>query len=421
MARANADRVLADLHRLREIGRHRTGVHRPTLSPEDMRTRRWLADELAAIGHETTIDGIANVMGRAPGDGPHLLAGSHLESQNHAGWLDGALGVVYALEAARACAEDPDAAGTSGVDVIAFADEEGHFSGGFIGSESFVGELEEARIDRLEDRSGRGSLRRLLAEAGLAGRPRLVIDPDRYRGFLEAHIEQGDWLESQGLGIGVVTSIVAIWQYRIAFEGVRNHAGTTRMAIRRDAGKALMRLWRRIEETFPSVAAERSVWTVGRVTLDPGAPSIIPGGAEMLFQFRDADPAVLATMKSALEGLVAEANEHGPCPCVLERLGENTPAVMDPTIRDALAAAAEAKAPGRHASMPSGAGHDAQVIARKLSSGMLFVPSIGGVSHHWTEDTSDADIALGAEVYVDAVDRLLKDGRRARRRGRPSR
>ncbi len=408
MAKADPDRVLRDLYMLREIGRFKTGVHRPTLSPDDMQTREWLADELRAIGHEATIDGIANVYGKAPGDGPHLLCGSHIESQNEAGWLDGALGVVYALEAARACAEDPDLAGKSGVDVMAFSDEEGHFSGGFIGSQSFIGDLSDARIDELEDRSGRGSLRHCLDQAGLSGRPRLQIERDRYKGFVEAHIEQGDWLESQGLGIGVVTSIVAIWQYAIRFEGTQNHAGTTRMAIRRDAGKALMEFWRRIEEEFPKAAAERSVWTVGGVTLDPGAPSIIPGGAEMLFQFRDADPEVLNRLKSLLESLVQEANDRGPCPCTLEVLGENTPAVMAPELQAALTASAEEITPGKHALMPSGAGHDAQLLARVMPSAMLFVPSIGGISHHWSEDTSDADIALGAQVYVDAVSRLLK-------------
>lgn len=406
MAEANTDRVLRDLYALREIGRFRTGVHRPTLSPEDMEARRWLADALAGIGHDTNVDGIANVYGRAPGSGPHLLAGSHVESQNHAGWLDGALGIVYALEAARAVAEDPALAGR-GVDVIAFADEEGHFSGSFLGSKSFTGDLGEAEIDASQDRSGRGSLRDCLAAAGLAGHPRVTLEPGRHRAFLEAHIEQGDRLEAAGLSIGVVTSIVAIWQYRIAFEGAQNHAGTTRMAARRDAGVALMRLWHRIEETFPALAGPHTVWTAGRVTLDPGGPSIIPGRAEMLFQFRDAEQGTLDRLHAHLDRLVREADAAGPCRARLEVLGQSRPALMDPGVQQALEEAAERIAPGRHVRMPSGAGHDAQFIAPHLPSGMLFVPSIGGISHHWSENTSDEDIALGARVYVEAASRLL--------------
>ena len=404
MITANPDRALADLYELRQIGTYKTGVHRPTLSPEDMLSREWLATKLREIGHDVTIDGIANVYGRAPGKGPFTLGGSHIESQNHAGWLDGALGVVYALEAARAVAE---AGHPGGVDVMAFADEEGHFTGGsFLGSESFVGDVTEETMDASVCRSGRGKLRDLLAQAGLAGRPRLQIQPDRYRGFIEAHIEQGQTLEAEDLKIGVVTSIVAIWQYRITFQGTQNHAGTTKMSIRKDAGKALMRLWHRIEEEFPKIIGPHSVWTVGRVTLDPGAPSIIPGGAEMMFQFRDADQAVLDRLKARLFELVEEAGK-GPCPCTIEVMGESKPALMADAPKDALLAAAKAHAADQWLVMPSGAGHDSQVIAPYVPSAMMFVPSIGGISHHWSENTADEDIKLGAKVYVDAMARLL--------------
>lgn len=406
MIKANSKRVLRDLYHLRSIGTFKTGVHRPTLSPEDMETRHWLAGELSAIGHDAQIDGIANVMGRAPGSGPFVLAGSHIESQNKAGWLDGALGVVYALEAARAVAE---AGGPGGVDVMAFADEEGHFTGGsFLGSESFVGDVTEETMDASIDRSGRGRLRDLLAEAGLAGRPRVRMDPSRYTAFLEAHIEQGQRLEDEGLRIGVVTSIVAIWQYRITVSGNQNHAGTTRMAIRRDAGKALMQFWQRIEEVFPGIVGPDSVWTVGRVTLDPGAPSIIPGGAEMLFQFRDADQQILDRLHETLYRLVAEADAEGPCSVTIDTMSQSKPAIMAPGPQGCVLEAAKALAPDHHLVMPSGAGHDAQVIAPHVPSAMMFVPSIGGISHHWSENTSDADIALGAEVYVDAVRRMIE-------------
>jgi N-carbamoyl-L-amino-acid hydrolase len=408
MASINPDRVLSDLYDLREIGRYKTGVHRPTLSPDDMEARRWLAAKLQDVGHEVTIDGIANVFGKSPGVGPHVLSGSHIESQNHAGWLDGALGVVYALEAARAVAEDPNLSGRgAGVDVIAFADEEGHF-GPFLGSYSFVGELSEEAIDNARDRTHGRSLRDCLAEASLAEKPRLQIQPGRYSGFFEAHIEQGNRLETEGLSIGVVTSIVAIWQYRIVFKGDQNHAGTTTMATRKDAGKALMQLWHRIEQAFPDVAGPHSVWTTGRVTLDPGGHSIIPGSAELLFQFRDADQDTLDRMHACLEGLVREADAAGPCLARLEVLGQSTPAIMAQSPQDALVRAAEQSAPSKYAIMPSGAGHDAQVIARHLPSGMMFVPSIGGISHHWSENTSDEDIKTGAQVFADAIAMYLE-------------
>lgn len=401
----NAERVLGDLYELRSIGSYKTGVHRPTLSAEDMVSRRWLVDKLNAFGHEASIDGIANVLGKTRAKGRKLLAGSHIESQNYAGWLDGALGIVYALEAARAVAATPELADT-GIDVIAFADEEGHF-GNFFGSYSFVGELEEDKIDAARDRTRGTPLRTALADAGLAGVPRVQMEPGRYSGFLEAHIEQGDWLEDQKLSVGIVTSIVSISQYRIVVEGTQNHAGTTRMAIRRDAGRTAVEICNALNEIFPKHAGERSVWTVGRITLEPGAPSIIPGRAEVMFQFRDADPAKLAELEEVLRKVVADADRNGPCDARVETVSRSIPAVMDDAIQDAFAKGGEEHCPGKYTRMPSGAGHDAQIIARHLPAGMLFVPSIGGISHHWTENTSDEDIVMGARVYASAAGHLL--------------
>jgi N-carbamoyl-L-amino-acid hydrolase len=394
-------RLLGDLHRLRGFGTYKTGVHRPTYSAVDMESRSWLCERMREAGLAPEIDGIGNVIGRSPGDGPKLLLGSHTETQNHAGWLDGALGVMYALEIARSRNEQ----GLGGVDVVAWADEEGHY-GSFHGSRSFIGELSEADIDAGRSRYSAATLREALEAAGLAGVPRATLDPVRYAGYLEAHIEQGDNLEATGRRIGVVTSIVGIWTYRISFAGVQNHAGTTRMAIRRDAGVALVKLATAIEQRFPSVAAERSVWTIGRITLDPGAASIVPGGAEMLLQFRDADPAVLARLEATLEALVAEANA-GPCDVTLVNLSRSIPMQMDEGFQAVLTRAAERLAPGAHQTMPSGAGHDAQFLARRMPAAMLFVPSIGGISHHWAEDTAEADIVLGCEVLAAGVAEIL--------------
>ena len=207
MPKIDAAHFLRDLNELRQIGRYRTGVHRPTYSPEDMESRRWLMQRLAECGLEPSIDGIGNVHGRHRGPGPRLLVGSHIESQNQAGWLDGALGVVAGVALARAGLP---------VDVCAFADEEGHFEGGFLGSKSIIGELSEAEIDRSRSRNDGTPLRDALAAAGLAGKPRMQLEAGRHKGFFEMHIEQGTQLESAGLHLGVVSGIVAIWQFRKA-------------------------------------------------------------------------------------------------------------------------------------------------------------------------------------------------------------
>ncbi len=394
----DTDRFLRDLNELRQIGAFKTGVDRPTYSPDDMRSRQWLVERMAEVGLEPTIDGVGNVFGRSPLPGPKLLSGSHIETQNEAGWLDGALGVVAAVALARA-----------GIpcDCIAFVDEEGHY-GSFIGSRSFIGLLPEEEIDHLSNRYHGKPMRDALSEAGLAGRPRVQMEPGRYKGFFEMHIEQGTALEKAGHKIGVVTGIVAIWQYRITFEGSQDHAGGTTMAERRDAGLAAVRLLAWLDQEFPRHCGPNTVWTCGRIAVQPGAASIIPGSAEILFQFRDTDMAVLERLDTVLRRGVHEINRTDRCPATIGVLSQSRPALCDVKMEDALVQAAEQLVPGQWQYIPSGAGHDAQYMARVMPAAMLFVPSIGGISHHWAEDTSAEDLAIGLRVLVAGARRFLE-------------
>jgi len=407
MPQTNGERVVADLKRLADFGRYRTGVHRPTYSAEDVASRQWLAEQFAEAGLDPVIDGIGNVIGRNPRASRRLLVGSHSETQPHGGWLDGALGVIYALELARAFAADPALAGL-GIEPIAWADEEGHF-GNMLGSRSFTDTLPENEIEAGRSRDG-VPLRAALAEAGFAGRPRERLDPQRYVGYLEAHIEQGDWLDSAGLKIGIVEAIIGNWNYWVTITGQQNHAGTTQMARRRDAGTAMVRLASHIHDRFAGIAGPRTVWTLGRMLLDPNAPSIVPGRAEMQVQFRDTDTTILGRFEKALLEMVAEADRAGPCGIAIEPISKSEPALMDPRFQDLIEQAAERHAPAAHLRMPSGAGHDAQILSRRVRSAMMFVPSLNGVSHHWSEDTREEDIALGAQVFADAAAAILRAG-----------
>ncbi len=350
MTDVDPQQFLADLDQLRAIGAFKTGVHRPTYTPQDMESRRWLMDRMRAAGLAPEIDGIGNVLGRHPGVGPKVLVGSHIESQNEAGWLDGALGVVAGVALARAGLP---------VDAVAFADEEGHY-GSFIGSRSFIGLLDDAEIDRLVNRFHGKPLRTALVEAGLAGRPRLAIEDGGYRGFLELHIEQGTNLERQKHQVGVVTGIVAIWQYRIIFEGQQDHAGGTTMAERRDAGLAAVRLLAWIDAEFPKHCDERTVWTTGRITLEPGAPSIIPGRAEVYFQFRDISQDTLQRLDALLNRAVVESNRRERVSVSLEVVSQSLPVACDPRLMDALAGAADALrlAPGSGCRAAPGTTHN---------------------------------------------------------------
>ena len=406
MPKIDGERVVADLKRLAEFGRYKTGVHRPTYSPVDVESRHWLADKFCEAGLETVIDGIGNVIGRNPRARRRLLVGSHSETQPYGGWLDGSLGVIYGLELARVFADDPDC----GIEVAAWADEEGHY-GNYLGSRSFTDALPEDEIDQTRGRDDGTPLRQALERAGFAGRPRERVDPSRYVGYLEAHIEQGDTLDTSGLRIGVVETIVGIWNYRVALIGEQNHAGTTRMVRRRDAGVAMVRLATRIHDRFPEIAGPRTVWTIGRMLLEPNAPSVVPGRAELQVQFRDADIDRLAAIEKALHDLVSEADRAGPCACEIETIVRTEPRPMDPGFQEQIEAAAERHAPGMHMRLPSAAGHDAAVLSYRMPSGMMFIPSLRGISHHWSEDTREEDIVLGAQVFADAAERILRSAR----------
>src|SRR5215468_9328340 len=403
MPTIDGQRVVADLKRLADFGRYKTGVHRPTYSPVDVESRQWLAERLREAGLDPVIDGIGNVIGRYPSAGRRLLVGSHSETQPYGGWLDGSLGVIYGLELARAFAGDP----ACGIDVAAWADEEGHY-GNFLGSRSFTDALSEEEIDRTRGRDNGTPLREALERAGLAGRPRERVNPSRYVGYLEAHIEQGDTLDTSGLRIGVVETIVGIWNYRVVLTGEQNHAGTTRMVRRKDAGVAMVRLATRIHERFPEIAGPRTVWTIGRMLIEPNAPSVVPGRAEMQVQFRDADIDRLATFEKELYALVHETDRAGPCACEIEAIARTEPRPMDPRFQEQIEAAAGEHAPGKHMRLPSAAGHDAAVLSYRMPSAMMFIPSLRGISHHWSEDTKEEDIMLGAQVFADAAERILR-------------
>src|SRR6266446_6307995 len=409
MPMIDGQRVVADLKRLAEFGSYKTGVHRPTYSPVDVESRHWLADKLREAGLDTMIDGIGNVIGRNSSARRRLLVGSHSETQPYGGWLDGSLGVIYGLELARTFAADPGCA-ELGIEVAAWADEEGHYES-FLGGRSFTGVLSEEQIDQVRGRDDGTPLREALRHAGFAEHPRERVDPARYVGYLEAHIEQGDTLDTSGLRIGVVETIVGIWNYRVSLIGEQNHAGTTRMVRRKDAGVSMVRLATRIHDRFPEIAGPRTVWTIGRMLLEPNAPSVVPGHAEMQVQFRDLELDRLVRFEKAFHELVGEADRAGPCRVEIETIGCSEPRPMDPTFQQQIAAAAERHAPGMHLRLPSAAGHDAAVLSYRMPAGMMFIPSLGGISHHWSEDTNEEDIVLGAQVFAEAAERILRTAR----------
>ena len=232
------------------------------------------------------------------------------------------------------------------------------------------------------------------------------VSADQFTGFIELHIEQGPTLDTSGEQIGVVTDIVGIRDMKVTFDGQQNHAGTTPMHLRRDAFQAVSAFNAALNERLRNIVTPQSVWTIGHVSLHPNASSIVPGRAVFSMQWRDADTDRLARMEQVIRNTASEiADDHGMKLSFGTMLGLE-PVAMDSRLRSALEAGADTVAPDNWRTMPSGALHDATNVSRLMPVAMLFVPSIGGVSHTFEEDTAEGDLVAGVRVLAEAMDRL---------------
>ena len=398
MLPVNAKRFLADLHTLRQFGAAGVGkgVVRPAYSDADIAAREWLAGRMREAGLSVHVDPVGSMFGLA--EGTSLLLGSHSDSQPEGGWLDGALGVIAALEVARASGE----ASGPPVSVVSFQDEEGRF-GVTTGSAVWSGNLSLDKADGLTDRDG---VTFADARARMPGRSDEFVDPGRFSGFLEMHIEQGPVLDREGEAIGVVDAIVGIRDMKITLVGEQNHAGTTPMPGRRDAFQALSRFNTLLAERFANVVTPHTVWTIGHVSLHPNASSIVPGKVTFSMQWRDGDTDRLGRMEAIIRETVEEVAASGGFELSFGPLLGLEPVDMDPRLRSALETSAETDVPGRWRKMPSGALHDATNVSKLMPVAMLFVPSIGGISHAFGEDTAEPDLVTGLRVLAGAVEVL---------------
>jgi len=391
------DRLLSDLRELAMIGKFQTGVDRVAFSAADIEARRWLLAKLQAAGLDASMDQVGNVLGRYPNVASAVLVGSHTDTVPKGGWLDGALGVVYGLEIARSAVEAGERL-TTGIDVVSFQDEEGTFLP-FLGSRSFCADVTDEEIAQCRSRDGTPLTQALAGFTHEA--PPLQLDRARHVCFLEAHIEQGPRLEAAGRCIGVVSAIVGIRRFRIRALGRADHAGTTPMVGRSDAGAELIKLAVWIGEEFSRLAGPDTVWNIGRIEFHPGAANVVPAEAELLIEFRDTRADTLDAIESRLLERVS-APQNRTCKIEAEQLARIPPTAMANDLIELIQRAAAAA--GEQAMlMPSGAGHDALVLACFIPAAMMFVPSIGGRSHDVSENTSDADIVRGCEVLASII------------------
>lgn len=391
LAAFDGEQLLTDLDALGAIGlRPGAGLQRMAYSAADMMGRRWVLAQMQALGMDATIDAAGNVVGVLPGreELPALALGSHTDSVPGGGKFDGALGVLGALACVRTL-RDQGATLRHPLLVIDFAAEEATTAASPLGSLAFIGKLTRAALDG-PAWDGR-TTPELLADTGFDVDAMLAMHPPLpVAAFLELHIEQGDRLDAIGVPIGVVEGIVGIRRYYVTFTGQANHAGTTDMARRRDA----LVMAAPFITTVRDVAVTHAiVGTVGRIDVQPGAPNVIPGRVVLDVEIRGMDAAVLDAAESALEADAVARGGH------FVRGHAKAPVPADPGLMAAIARACVALDLD-HATLPSGAGHDAMNLAEICPYAMIFVPSQDGVSHAPEEFTSAAACIAGVRVLL---------------------
>jgi N-carbamoyl-L-amino-acid hydrolase len=399
----NRGRLLATLNTLAKIGgTPEGGVNRPAYSDADLAGRAKVRDMMKAAGLTVRVDAGGNTFATRAGrdaNVPPILIGSHTDSVPQGGRFDGALGVAAALEVAFTL-RDAAVELRHPLEVVDFQNEEG----GLIGSKIAVGKFDRANLP-LVTASGftiADGIARLGGDASRLDSARRV--PGSIAAYVELHIEQGRVLERANANIGVVEGLVAIRYWEVVFAGVASHAGTTPMPDRHDALLAASRFVDAVHRVVTSTPG-RHVGTVGRLAVFPGGANVVPGRVVLTLELRDLDVAVIMSLfeRVRLEGeRIASANGTSVS---FQATVANEPSLTDERVRDAIASVATDLGLRPHL-MPSGAGHDAQNMAAIAPSGMIFVPSVDGISHSPKELTVDDDVVNGANVLLATVVRL---------------
>lgn len=403
--KASAQRLEARIKALSQYGANpEGGVSRVAYSEADIAGRAYVMQLMRDAGLEVRIDAAGNIIGKRKGKNnnlPSIAFGSHIDSVPGGGNYDGDVGSLGAIECIELMNENKIAT-EHPLEVFIFQNEEG----GLVGSEAISGILTDEELSLISS-SGK-TLRQGMIDIG--GDPNRFREAARKKGdfkaFLELHIEQGGFLDAEGINIGVVEGIVGIKQWMVTFQGKANHAGTTPMDKRQDAMLAAARFvveTNRIARSIPG----RQVATNGKIKAEPGAPNVIPGKVEMTLEIRDLNfEKMLSVFEMIKAAAVTIENETGVS-IRYENLNEDIPAVTDKRIQDMIAAAAK-DLNLSYKYMPSGAGHDTQDMARIAPTGMVFVPSKDGISHSPKEYTSPEDMANGASVLLQTILKLDK-------------
>jgi len=403
----NHERLKSDIENLAAIGREADhGIYRMAFSPGDMAGREWFKQQILDAGLDLYEDGAANIHGRLHWNDSKasVMTGSHLDSVPGAGHLDGALGVLSGLECLRRIKEE-NIAVERPIEVVAFSDEEGRF-GGMLGSQAMTGKLTPETIHKAIDLDG-VSLEQAMKSCGYNAMDALHArrPPNSIHAYVELHIEQGPILDQMGFSVGIVDAIAGLFKWDVSLIGTPNHAGTTPMHMRNDAFAGLAEFHTQIQRLLDENGSERSVATIGRVALYPGAANVVPGRVDFSLEVRDTEPGILEDMQGACRRALSAIARRRNLMFEFKILSEITPVKCSSGLVDQIKQVSESlKIPNLR--MASGAAHDAQMLAGVTRTAMLFVPSKDGRSHSSAEWTDMRDIEKGANVLLNTLARL---------------
>lgn len=402
--KVNGPRLRADLESLAQIGRNSDGgIDRTALSAADAAARTWYESRCQEAGLELRCDKWANIVAGAADswDRPAVWSGSHLDTVPDGGALDGALGVVAALECVRRITEEHLELAHP-VQAVVFADEEGNYSHLF-GSYGLVRGYSNRQLATMTGREG-DTLTDALRD--FSWRTAERFDPGRIRHFVELHIEQGPILEQRDIPIGVVTSIVGLGGAQVVFTGRADHAGTTPMTMRRDPGRAAGAFLTRLADIAASIGDD-TVITCGRFSFEPGASNVVPDAANLALDFRAPTSDQVEALARALSTTADECASAHNVECAVYLDQPVSPVALDAEVRDIIRAAAVRNVLPTM-DIPSGAGHDAQNMSQIAPTGMIFVPSHAGRSHSRFEHTDPQLLENGANVLLETLVSLAR-------------
>lgn len=401
--RVNGERLQAHLRALAEFGKNaQGGISRVAYSEADVQARAYTTNLLRAAQLEVSVDAAGNLLGRRAGTVAGLkplLIGSHIDSVPDGGNYDGQVGSMGAIEVAQTLAEARVAL-RHPLEVIIFQNEEG----GTYGSHALARPLTEAEFNQVTN--SKKTIREGIKFIG--GDPDKMASAVRPRGsvaaYLELHIEQGGTLYAEQLDIGVVEGIVGVYWWDVTVEGFANHAGTTPMNQRRDALLAAAKFIEAVNRVVTSVPG-RQVGTVGKIQAFPGAYNVVPGKVLTSLGLRDLDAAKVELLYQKIQAEVQQIEQATGTKFSFKAINATPPAPTDERLRRAIDEAAK-QLGYRTKPLPSGAGHDAQEMAHLCPVGMIFIPSVDGISHSPREFSRPADIANGANVLLHTLLKL---------------